>query len=592
MYLWDLSASDYGNGFYAAAAQAGSQSWSAWFFGSLDAQNFITVDKPPASLWVTGLSVRIFGMSSWSVLVPQALMGVAAVAVLFAAVRRVIPDPDRGAVAGLIAGTVMAFTPASALMFRFNNPDALLTLLMVLGAYCLARAVQAASWRWLVLVGAAIGTAFLTKMLQGFLVLPGFGIAYLLAAPTTLRNRLVHVAAALGAVVVSAGWWVLVVQLIPAAARPYIGGSTNNTVLDLAFGYNGLSRLVGHESALTIGPATASTGLHRLFTTEMGNEISWLLPVALFATAFGAYLALRGRLARDEWAAVVSWGGWLLVTGGVFSFMHGTIHPYYTVALAPAVGALIGLGSVWAWQSRSGWDGRIAIAVVLALGGWWSSVLLRHNAFGPGWLPPALLLAGVAAAVCVLPGWRSLTAGGLVAGVGAALTGTVAFTVATAATPHFGAIPNAVRLTPPTPNGRTPREQALAERVAVGGWMGDEGTNPQLAAMLTATRTPWSAATNGSESAAALELATGTSVMAIGGWSGDPAPTLAQFVDDVHGGRITYYVEPGRGGAAQPQGRVIRSENHSASHSRDIADWVAAHYRPVTVGTSLVYRLS
>jgi hypothetical protein len=125
----------------------------------------------------------------------------------------------------------------------------------------------------------------------------------------------------------------------------------------------------------------------------------------------------------------------------------------------------------------------------------------------------------------------------------------------------------------------------------VGGWTGDEATNPDLAAMLAATTTRWSAATNGSQSAAALELATRTSVMAIGGWSGDPTPTLAQFIDDVHSRRVAYYVEAGRGGAARPQGRVIRSETHSASHSREIADWVAEHYPALTVGTSLVYRL-
>ena len=151
-----------------------------------------------------------------------------------------------------------------------------------------------------------------------------------------------------------------------------------------------------------------------------------------------------------------------------------------------------------------------------------------------------------------------------------------------APTPHHGTIPNAVSPTRQTPG--------LAGHT-VGGWTGDEATNPALAAMLAATTTPWSAATNGSQSAAALELATRTSVMAIGGWSGDPTPTLAQFVDDVHRGRVAYYVEAGRGGTAQPQGRVIRSENHGASHSREIADWVAEHYPAITVGTSLVYRL-
>ncbi len=440
MYLWNLSASDYGNAFYAAAAQAGSQSWSA--------------DKPPGGLWVTGLSIRLFGMSTWSVLVPQAMMGVAAVAVLFAAVRRVVPDPVQGAVAGLIAGAVLACTPAAALMFRFNNPDALLVLLLVVAAHCLARAVQAPSWRWLALVGAVMGTAFLTKMLQGFLVLPGFGLGYLLTAPTTWRKRLLHLAGALGAFVASAGWWVLVVQLIPAQSRPYIGGSTNNTVLNLAFGYNGLGRLVGHESdwgGPAVGSTKAPTGLHRLFTTEMGNEISWLLPVALFATAFGAYLAVRGRLARDERAAVMSWGGWLLVTVVVFSYMLGTIHPYYTVALAPAIGALIGLSAVWAWRSRVAWDGRIAMAGMLGLGGWWSSVLLQHNHFGPPSLPIVVLVTSLAGAVCVGVGRQWPMATGLVAGATAAVAGTVAYSVATVATPHHGAIPNAVSLTHATP---------------------------------------------------------------------------------------------------------------------------------------------
>jgi 4-amino-4-deoxy-L-arabinose transferase-like glycosyltransferase len=583
-YLWDLRASGYGNAFYAAAAQAGSQSWSAWFFGSLDAHDFITVDKPPGSLWVTGLSVRLFGMNGLSVLAPQALMGVAAVAVLFAAVRRVVPDPTQGAAAGLIAGAVLACTPAAALMFRFNDPDALLVLLLTVAAYCLARAIDVASWRWLSLVGAVLGAAFLVKMLQGFLVLPGFAAAYLLAAPTTWWNRLLHVAAGVGALIVSAGWWVLAVSLIPASSRPYVGGSTNDSVLDLAFDYNGASRLVGHEThwdAGAVQPRDAATGLHRLFTTEMGNEISWLLPVALLAISFGGYAAARGRIGREEWAAVVSWGGWLVVTGLVLSYMRGTVHPYYTVALAPAVAAMIGLASVWAWRLRSTWDGRLAMASALALGGWWPSVLLGRNHFGPQWLPGVLSVTGLVSAACILAGRRSTTSVGLISGTAVAATGMVAYCIATVATPHHGASPDAVD---------PPRSGRHASK-AVDGWMGDEATNRDLAAMLVATTTAWSAATNGSQSAAALELATHTSVMAIGGWSGDPTPTIGQFVDDVRAGRITYYVEAGRGGVDQPQGRVIRSENHGISHSREISDWVADHYRGATVGTSLVYRL-
>jgi 4-amino-4-deoxy-L-arabinose transferase-like glycosyltransferase len=597
LYLWNLSASGYGNTFYAAAAQAGAQSWSAWFFGALDPRDFITVDKPPGALWVTGLSVRLFGMNSWSVLAPQAVMGVAAVGVLFASVRRTIADPRQGAVAGLVAGAALACTPAAALIFRFNNPDAFLVLLLTIAAYCLTRAVAAASWRWLALVAAVMGAAFLTKMLQGFLVLPGFAAAYLLVAPTSWRNRLLHLAAATGVLVASAGWWVAVVQLIPATARPYIGGSTDDTVLDLAFGYNGLSRIMGRVPGADTQwggatfPMNPSTGLHRLFAGEFGNEISWLIPVSLFAIVFGGYLWSRGHLSRTERAAVVSWGGWLLVTGLVFTFMNGTVHPYYSVALAPAVAALVGLGSAWAWRTRSGWDGRIALAVTLGLAGWRSVILLNRNHFGPHWLPWLITVLSVFGLAAALVGRWRLSVAGVTAGAAGAAVGTVAFTIATAMTPHHGTVPNAVSWVSPT-SVRTVAAQKMVEAFAVRGWTGDEATNRDLAVLLAATHTPWSAATNGSQSAAALEIASGTAVMAIGGWSGDPAPTLDQFIDDVHAGKITYYVEAGRGGAAEPHGRVIRSENHSASHARDIADWVAQHYQATTIGDSLVYRLT
>jgi 4-amino-4-deoxy-L-arabinose transferase-like glycosyltransferase len=583
LYLWNLSASGYGNTFYAAAAQAGSQSWSAWFFGSLDAQNFITVDKPPASLWVTGLSVRLFGMSSWSVMAPQALMGVAAVAVLFGAVRRAFTDPNQGAVAGLLAGAVLAATPAATLMFRFNNPDALLALLLIVAAYCLMRAASTASWQWLLLVGVVMGTAFLTKMMQGFLVLPGFGLAYVLVAPTSWVKRALHVLAAVAALIVAAGWWVLAVQLTPANARPYIGGSTDNTVLDLALGYNGINRLLGHRQEGTpLGDWGGSnvpmlggrTGLHRLFTGEMAGEISWLIPVALFVVGFGLYLAVRRALSRGELCALLMWGTWLVMTGVVFSFMGGTVHPYYTVALAPAIAALVGIGAVWAWRRRSHWDGRCALAAMIVLAAISSADLLQHTAFGPAWLPWLIVSLAAVSALAVL--WPRPPVVALVAGCLAGLAGTTVFSIATAATPHHGTIPTAIRPSKVT-----------------GTWMNDEGTNTDLARLLAATRTPWSAATNGSQSAAALEITSGTSVMAVGGWSGDPVPTLQQFIDDVHAGKISYYVEAGRGpNSPAVHGEVIRSTLHTASHTREIADWVAAHYPGTMVGGSTVYRLS
>jgi hypothetical protein len=238
--------------------------------------------------------------------------------------------------------------------------------------------------------------------------------------------------------------------------------------------------------------------------------------------------------------------------------------------LAPAIAALVGIGAVWAWRRRSRWDGRCALAAMIVSAASRSAVLLHRNAFGPAWLPWLIAALAVVSAVGVL--WRRPPAVALVTGCLAALAGTTAFSIATAVTPHHGTIPTAVRSSKVT-----------------GDWMNDEATNTKLASMLAATHTPWSAAINGSQSAAALEIASGTSVMAVGGWSGDPVPTLQQFIDDVHAGKISYYVEAGRGpNSAAIHGEVIRSTLHTASHTCEIADWVAAHCPGTTIGGSTV----
>jgi len=231
LYLWGLGASGWANSFYSAAVQAGSVSWKSFFYGSSDAASSITVDKTPASLWVMALSVRLFGLNAWSILVPQALMGVATVGLLHATVRR-----WHGHAAALIAGSVAALTPVAVLMFRFNNPDALLVLTLVAGAYAVVRAVETASTRWLVLAGALVGLGFMTKMLQALLVVPAFALVYLVAAPSPLRKRIVSLLAAGGALLLSAGWWVAIVELVPASMRPYIGGSQHNSILELVLG--------------------------------------------------------------------------------------------------------------------------------------------------------------------------------------------------------------------------------------------------------------------------------------------------------------------------------------------------------------------
>ncbi len=379
LYLWNLSASGWANAFYSAAAQAGGESWEAWFFGSSDAANAITVDKTPAALWVTGLSVRLFGLSSWSILVPQALTGIAAVGLLYAIVRR-----TSGPAAGLLAGAVLALTPVATLMFRFNNPDALLVLLLVAAVWATLRGLERGHGRWLVLAGVFLGLGFLTKMLQAFLIVPALAAVWLVAAPTGIGRRVRYLLLAGVALVVSAGWWVLVVELWPAASRPYIGGSQNNSVMELVLGYNGVGRLTGDETGSVGGGAGGGwgqTGIGRLFGSEMGSEASWLLPAALILLVGLLWLTARRPRTDRVRAAALVWAGWLLITGLVFSFMAGIIHPYYTVALAPAIGALAGMGAAELWRLRSTATARVYLGLAVAASAIWAFVLLDS------WLP-------------------------------------------------------------------------------------------------------------------------------------------------------------------------------------------------------------
>src|SRR5438046_939520 len=281
LYVWGLDRNGWANPYYAAAVQAGTKSWKAFFFGSLDASNFITVDKSPAFLWVMEISARLFGFNQWSILVPQALEGMATVAIVYVAVRRWF-----GSAAGVIAGAVVTLTPVAALMFRYNNPDALLVLLLTAAAYATLRATESGSSRWLVLAAALIGTGFLAKMLQAFVIVPVVILVYLVAGRPRLPQRIKQLVLAGVTLVVASGWWVAVVELWPSADRPYIGGSQDNNLLNLIFGYNGFGRLTGNETGSVGGIGAAGsrwglTGRNRLFLTEFGGQIPWLIPARL-----------------------------------------------------------------------------------------------------------------------------------------------------------------------------------------------------------------------------------------------------------------------------------------------------------------------
>ncbi|MBA5849068.1 ArnT family glycosyltransferase [Gordonia amicalis] len=609
LYLWNLSINGWANSFYSAAIQAGSESWKAWFFGSSDMANSITVDKPPASLWIPDLSARLFGVNSWSILVPEALMGVASVALLYLITRKYF-----GHRAGILAGGVLATTPVAALMFRFDNPEALLILLMIAAVWSLMKAVDDGRWRWLVLTGVLVGFGFLTKQLQVTLIVPALSVTYLAFGPGGWPRRLGQLFAALGAMIVSAGWWILAVELWPASSRPYIGGSQNNSILELTLGYNGLGRLNGDETGAVVpgrghgtgalegmggpgggrGGAWGETGWLRMFEPAQGGQIAWLIPAGLVLAIVALVLIGKARRTDPRRAYLSVWGLWLLVTMGVFSFMAGIFHQYYTAALAPAVAAVVAAGGAVCWSHRDRLWVRLALGASVAITAIWGFVLLDRTPDFVPWLRYAVLIVGLLAAVAmVFAGIRVVAAAALSGAVIAGLAGPVAYTVDTVTAEKSGSI---ITAGPAVAGGFGPGGRGGPGMP--GGRGGDgpggllRGSTPTQAVVdkliADADDYTWVAAAVGSQSASGYQLETGHSVMPIGGFNGsDPSPTLAEFQKLVAAREIHYFIGGGGPGAGAPG-----MAGGSSQPSSQISTWVQDNFTPVTVDGTTMYDLT
>ncbi|MFC8147567.1 ArnT family glycosyltransferase [Streptomyces paradoxus] len=432
LYSWNLSGAGL-NSFYSAAVLSGTESWKAWFFGSLDAGNFLTVDKPPLALMVMGLSCRVFGYGTWQMMAPMIVAALATIWILHSSVKRVF-----GHAAAAVAALVLALTPITVAINRDNNPDTLLVFLMVAGAALALRATR--SGRLLPLLGSAacFGLAFNTKMLQGYIALPAVFLVYLYAAKPAVVKRIVNLVLATVVLAVSSFWWAAAVSLVPASERPYIGGSTDGTAWNLIMGYNGLGRILGGEGNGGGGGGggfSGAAGLGRMFNDVLGGQISWLIPFAGVALAGG--LVLCGRAARTDLtrAALVLWGGWTVLHYLTFALAEGTMHPYYTTALAPGVAALCGGGGVLLLRAFRA-DRRWVWVLPLALGvtAVWAAVLLRRASGWNTWLWPAVLVV-MALAVVGLFVFRSgasglrlrLLAASVAAAVVAAVAGPAAY---------------------------------------------------------------------------------------------------------------------------------------------------------------------
>ena len=394
--LWSLGQNGWANTYYSAAVRSMASSWHAFLFASLDASGVQTVDKPPLSLWVQALSVRVFGLHPLAILIPEALMGIACVVLVYDLVRRRF-----GRLGGTVAGVALATTPIVVAMSRHNNPDELLTLLCTAAVWFAVRAFEDGRTRWLVLSGLAVGLGFETKMGVALVVVPAIALTYLWLAPRGRLLALRQLLAGGGAMLAAGGAWPLLVALTPASSRPWISGTSDNSILSLIFGYNGFGRVDGQLG----GPAGArggaggifagATGPFRLFDSSLGGQAGWLIALAVVA-AIGILVATRVRRRDPRTAWVMAVGLSFLATAVLFSIAQGIFHPYYVVLLAPFTAALVGAGVATA--VRGGVGGPLLGTAALAAGVVGELVVIGDYPGQLHWLEIALPAAcGVAA---------------------------------------------------------------------------------------------------------------------------------------------------------------------------------------------------
>lgn len=345
LYSWNICNAGNANDFYTAAIKSMTQSWANFWYASFDPAGYITVDKPPVALWFMTISAKIFGVHGWSVVLPSILFGVASIWLIYQLV-----SPYFGKTSGRLAALALTLTPIVVANSRSNNMDPTLIFFLLLAVYFLEKSIEVHQSRWLMLSFALVGVAFNIKMLQAFMILPMMYLFYFIASPCNLTQKLKNLSLATVVLVIFTLFWPLTVDLTPASKRPYIGGSTNNSVLNLAFGYNGIERLLGQSTQKNnstpqakivsdqqkIDPAfmIGKPGLFRIFQADLGPQISWLLPLALIGAI--------GVLSVKKQQQILLWLAWLIPVYGFFSLAN-FFHPYYLVMLAPPIAALFGI---------------------------------------------------------------------------------------------------------------------------------------------------------------------------------------------------------------------------------------------------------
>lgn len=585
-FLWGLDGNGWANPYYSAAAQAGSQDWKAFFFGSLDAGNLITVDKPPLSIWIMSLSVRLFGLNPWALLVPQALMGVTTTWLIYKIIRRSHPAGP-----ALLGGLIYATTPVVVLMSRYNNPEPLMGLLTVTAVYFVLRAAEDNRWAWYLLAGTSLGLGFMAKQIQAFVPIPALVLVVLLFGAGSLASRLVRLIVTLTALVLSGGWWMTIVELTPAANRPYVGGSASNSILELTLDYNGLARFIqlpvsaGSGAIKSAGPDAApyDGGLTRLFNGNFAPEAAWLLFSAL---AIALVLAVLPYLLRTQQARLlaVTSGVWLVSTYTVLSFMGTMIHTYYTYSLAPPIALLMPVGLFALWRARGRLPVRLIGAAVVGSAAYMSYRIFLYSDDHAPWLRICVSIFGLLTMVGWIIGRKQQTQRALWALViGILISGPLATNVHTLSNDQRGTNP----LSGPISNDPDAISRHLekiregnpawARQIAYG-----EVPDAEVVRALSEepTHSTWIAATYSAENAAQYQLATGRPVMALGGWLGtDPAPTLEQFQLIVEKRQVSYFIWQ----------QDLMDLQQLGSDTVEISEWVSKNFRYKVVGGVKIY---
>jgi 4-amino-4-deoxy-L-arabinose transferase-like glycosyltransferase len=643
--FWGLTRNGYANTYYSEAAQAASRSWTAWITNALDVSGSDSLDKGPLSNMVMGLSGRVLGFSSFSMLLPEALAGIGSVLLLHNLVKRTL-----GHRAAILAASMLALTPIVVAMTRFNNPDAILLLTEIAAAWALVRALESGRTRHLLLCGVFVGLAFNTKMLEAYLVVPGIVLTYLIAGPPKLWRRLAQLTAAGAGMFAVSFVWYGAMMLLPAADRPWVGDTTDNSWFSLIFGANGFSRVSG-ASGGPGGGFGGATGPLRLFDTIVGGQIAWLIPLAIAGLGLGVWSRRRAPRTDRARSAYILWGTWGLVCWAIFSFQAGIFHPYYTTLLAPAVAVLAAGGLVLAWDRARGsavWAGVLGLALTgTAVFG---DVLLGRASGFVTWLGPvAIALAAAGGGALVIARLRPaagrpavvrrLAGFAMVAGLVGVLAGPTAYSVATVGRTITGSNPlagpasadsgmggfgggpgggagRAGRLgargfgpppagaglaggtrpagapaggppsgaTRPTGSGRV----AFAGGGAGGGPGGGGSVSTTVIKYLEAHQdgAKYLVAAVGSQTAASISLATGRNVVDMGGFMGsDPAPTLAGLQSLIDSGQLHYVLldggTGGAGGGFGGRGGPGGGQSSAATTARDA--WIKANGKLVTV---------